>query len=270
MAHRGKARSSFDTRQYANDTSEDDDSRYVNSNSGSSGGESESEEEAEKTAKPRATTKGQGGRKKRKAGNARSGKSSKRGRTPPPTAIVGEEASSVTTKQKRTQKKTPARVSYGTRVGTINSPEVGDVSVLSGMSALESVNNSLRKENSTLLQQVERMKTFMSQGGGGGKSAARTLKKKDFMKCDLANVKALNSFIASAIWPKIKIMPKNWHVWNASPKSACSQMLSKVTVPVGMTPTMYWKEMLCVFANDKLCATRANFKMSLLQRYKGM
>ena len=96
------------------------------------------------------------------------------------------------------------------------------------------------------------------------------LKKKEFMQSDILNVKALNSFITVVIWPKIKMMPQNWHVWNTAPQSACLQMLSKVSVPDGMMPEMYWNEMLCVFANDKLCATRANFKMNLLQRYKGM
>ena len=47
-------------------------------------------------------------------------------------------------------------------------------------------------------------------------------------------------------------------------------MLKKVTVPHGMSTELYWNNMIVPFANDKLCATRANFKMNLLKRYKGM
>ena len=47
-------------------------------------------------------------------------------------------------------------------------------------------------------------------------------------------------------------------------------MLAKVTVPHGMPAELYWNNMIVMFANDKLCATRANFKMNLLKRYKGM
>ena len=47
-------------------------------------------------------------------------------------------------------------------------------------------------------------------------------------------------------------------------------MIAKVTVPFGMNPEMYWNNVIVLFANDKLCATRANFKMNLLKRYKGM
>lgn len=264
MASRGKTKSTFDTSQYDDDRSSDDDeTSYVES--GSSGEDSDRDTSSPKTSKtsskPKERRKRNGKSKKRATHNART-----------TAAVVGGDSSSVTTTKRKKQKKgqTPARVSYGVSVGAITSPTVGDVSVLSGLSALETQNNGLREQNISLLQQVERMKAFMVVGGGGGKSAARTLKKRDFMKADMLNVKVLNSFIATTIWPKVKIMPKNWHVWDNSPKSACSRMLGKVTVPDGMTPQMYWKEMLCVFANDKLCATRANFKMSLLQRYKGM
>lgn len=65
------------------------------------------------------------------------------------------------------------------------------------------------------------------------------------------------------------MMPKGWNKWSTAPMSTCAQMMAKVTVPYGMSPEMYWKNVIVLFANDKLCATRANFKMNLLKRYKG-
>ena len=66
------------------------------------------------------------------------------------------------------------------------------------------------------------------------------------------------------------MMPKGWNKWRTEPTSTCAQMMVKVTVPFGMNPDMYWNNVIVLFANDKLCATRANFKMNLLKRYKGM
>ena len=276
MAHRSKNSSTFDTSQY----DEDDGAFHVNNSREEDSDESGSDVEIEDRPRSMAS---QGSREKKQKEHDSNDEICD-GRQGEEQLLIVSRVSSGAMKKKRkldesgkstggttTLKKKKRTAMAGVSVGEITTPRAeGDLSVLTNVSVLESENNGLRRQCSGLVEQIERLKTYVQRGSGNGKSVARLLKKKDFVQSDLLNIKAVNKFVTGVIWPKVKMMPKNWHMWSTDPRSTCARMLSKVSVPVGMEPKMYWKEMLCVFANDKLCASRANFKMSLLQRYKGM
>ena len=123
--------------------------------------------------------------------------------------------------------------------------------------------------NAKLRQQLENVQRYIVPRGGKGKSVTRKLKSEGLGSSDLLNIQELYAYIMTAVWRYFKMMPNLWNKWSVLPNSTCAQMLAKMTVPQGMTAEMYWNNMIVLFANDKLCATRANFKMNLLKRYKG-
>ena len=125
-------------------------------------------------------------------------------------------------------------------------------------------------ELAALRQQLKQVKQYISQRGGKGKFVTRALRKQGLASFDHLNISELYTYIVIKVWKHFKMMPKGWHKWSTAPLSTCAQMMSKVTIPPGMNPEMYWNTVIVMFANDKLCATRANFKMNLLKKYKGM
>ena len=129
---------------------------------------------------------------------------------------------------------------------------------------------ALMADNAALRRQMEQMHQYMAFRGGKGKSVTRKLRREGLGSTDHLNIKELYTYIMDQVWRYFKMMPKGWNKYRIEPLSTCAQMLAKVTVPNGMQPEFYWNNVIVVFANDKLCATRANFKMNLLKRYKSM
>ena len=133
----------------------------------------------------------------------------------------------------------------------------------------EATASSLAADNASLRLQLEQIQRYMGTSGGKGKTVTRRLRNEGLGTSDLLNIQELYAFITEKIWRVFKMMPKGWNKWRTEPLTTCAQMMAKVTVPYGMTPEMYWNNVIVLFANEKLCATRANFKMNLLKKYKG-
>ena len=164
-------------------------------------------------------------------------------------------------------------VPYAARVSTggdgFETPTGSSVAIQS-TGAEEHNTAALLADNAALRRQMEQMHQFMGCRGGKGKTVTRKLRREGLGSTDHLNIKELYTYIMDQVWRYFKMMPKGWNKYRIEPLSTCAQMLAKVTVPNGMQPEFYWSNVIVVFANDKLCATRANFKMNLLKRYKGM
>jgi len=160
-----------------------------------------------------------------------------------------------------------ARVSSGG--DDVVTPNEANLTILSTV-ASEHNAAALLADNATLRRQIQQIQEYIVPRGGKGKSVTRKMRREGLGSTDHLNIKELYNYINVQVWRYFKMMPRGWNKYRTEPMSTCAQMLSKVTVPNGMQPEIYWNNLIVAFANDKLCATRANFKMNLLKRYKGM
>jgi len=61
---------------------------------------------------------------------------------------------------------------------------------------------------------------------------------------DLINQGVVEAFLRESVWPRTKLLPKNWTTWREEKNSLCRMILTKVSVPVGIDGRMYWESML--------------------------
>lgn len=56
-----------------------------------------------------------------------------------------------------------------------------------------------------------------------------------------------------------KILPRGWNEFSTDPRSLCSRMMSKVTVPYGYTPKEYWENMMAAQITYKVRNEKCNY-----------
>jgi hypothetical protein len=86
---------------------------------------------------------------------------------------------------------------------------------------------------------------------------------------DLINQGVVAAFLREAVWPRTKLLPKNWTKWREEKNSLCQMILKKVSVPVGIDGRMYWESMLLSMTNGKFCTLRSNFKQEIFEQFQG-
>jgi hypothetical protein len=77
------------------------------------------------------------------------------------------------------------------------------------------------------------------------------------------------AFLREAVWPRTKLLPKNWTKWREEKNSLCQLILKKVAIPAGIDGRMYWESMLLSMTNAKFCSLRSNFKQEILEQFQG-
>ena len=82
---------------------------------------------------------------------------------------------------------------------------------------------------------------------------------------DLINQGVVAAFLRESVWPRTKLLPKNWTKWREDRNSLCQMILKKVSVPVGIDGRMYWESMLLSMTNAKFCSLRSKFQARNIQ-----
>jgi hypothetical protein len=86
---------------------------------------------------------------------------------------------------------------------------------------------------------------------------------------DQINQGVVAAFLRELVWPRTKILPKNWTKWRDDKNSLCQMILKKVSVPVGIEGRMCWNLMLLSMTNGKFCSLRSNFKQEIFEQFQG-
>jgi len=86
---------------------------------------------------------------------------------------------------------------------------------------------------------------------------------------DLINQGVVATFLRESVWPRTKLLPKNWTTWREDRNSLCQMILKKVAVPLGIDGRMYWESMLLSMTNSKFCSLRSNFKQDIFEQFQG-
>jgi hypothetical protein len=86
---------------------------------------------------------------------------------------------------------------------------------------------------------------------------------------DQINQGVVAAFLCESVWPRTKILPKNWTTWREDKNSLCQMILKKVSVLVGIEGRMYWDSMLLSMTNGKFCLLRSNFKQEIFKQFQG-
>ncbi len=55
----------------------------------------------------------------------------------------------------------------------------------------------------------------------------------------LINQRVVAAFLRESVWPRTKLLPKNWTTWREDKNSLCQMILKKVSVPVGIDGRIY-------------------------------
>jgi hypothetical protein len=86
---------------------------------------------------------------------------------------------------------------------------------------------------------------------------------------DLINQGVVAAFLRESVWPRTKLLPKNWTKWREDRNSLCQMILKKVSVPAGIDGRMYWDLMLLSMTNGKFCSLKSNFKQEIFDQFQG-
>ncbi len=86
---------------------------------------------------------------------------------------------------------------------------------------------------------------------------------------DLINQGVVVAFLRESVWPRTKMLPKNWTKWREDKNSLCQMILKKAFVPVGIEGKMYWGLMLISMTNGKFCSLGSNFKQEIFEKFQG-
>jgi hypothetical protein len=108
----------------------------------------------------------------------------------------------------------------------------------------------------------------ISSYGQRGKNILRKSKHTLSMQ-DLINQGVVAAFLRESVWPRTKLLPKNWTKWREEKNSLCRMMLKKVSVPVGIDGRMYWDSLLLCMTIGKFCSLRSNFKQEIFEQFQG-
>ena len=86
---------------------------------------------------------------------------------------------------------------------------------------------------------------------------------------DQINQGVVAAFLRESVWPRTKLLPKNWTKWRDDKNSLSQMILKKVSIPVGIEGRMYWESMLLSMTNGKFCSLRSNFKQEIFEQFQG-
>jgi len=151
-------------------------------------------------------------------------------------------------------------------------PEVDTTTLLQMRRSEESHANELRQRIQALEAQITEYNKSkydkMSTSGQRGKNILQK-SKHALSRQDQINQGVVAAFLRESVWPRTKILPKNWTKWRDDKNSLCQMILKKVSVPVGIEGRMYWESMLLSMTNGKFCSLRSNFKQEIFEQFQG-
>ena len=151
-------------------------------------------------------------------------------------------------------------------------PEVDTTTLLQMRRSEESHANELRQRIQALESQIiEYNKSKydkMSTNGQRGKNILQK-SKHTLSTQDQINQGVVAEFLRESVWPRTKILPKNWTKWRDDKNCFCQMILKKVSVPVGIEGRMYWDSMLLSMTNGMFCSLRSNFKQEIFEQFTG-
>ena len=151
-------------------------------------------------------------------------------------------------------------------------PEVDTTTLLQMRHLEESHANELRQRIQALESQIieynkskyDKISTNRQRGKNILQKSKHTLSTQDQI-----NQGVVAAFLRESVWPRTKILPKNWTKWRDDKNSLCQMILKKVSVPVGIEGRMYWDLMLLRVTNGKVCSFRSNFKQEIFKKFQG-
>ena len=151
-------------------------------------------------------------------------------------------------------------------------PEVDTTTLLQMRRSEESHANKLRQRIQALEAQIiEYNKSKYDKISTNGQRGKNILHKSKHTLStqDQINQGVVAAFLRESVWPRTKILPKNWTKWRDDKNSLCQMILKKVSVPVGIEGRMYWESMLLSMTNGKFCSLRSNFKQEIFEQFQG-
>ena len=162
--------------------------------------------------------------------------------------------------------------SYNWRRNDPPLPEVDTTTLLQMRRSEESHANELRQRIQALEAQIIKYNKSkydkISKNGQRGKNILHK-SKHTLSTQDQINQGVVAAFLRESVWPRTKILPKNWTKWRDDKNSLCQMILKKVSVPVGIEGRMYWESMLLSMTNGKFCSLRSNFKQEIFEQFQG-
>ena len=162
--------------------------------------------------------------------------------------------------------------SYNWRRNDPPLPEVDTTTLLQMRRSEELHANELQQRIQALESQIiEYNKSKydkMSTNGHRGKNILQK-SKHTLSTQDQINQGVVAAFLRESVWPRTKILPKNWTKWRDDKNSLCQMILKKVSVPVGIEGRMYWDSILLSMTNGKFCSLRSNFKQEIFEQFTG-
>ena len=162
--------------------------------------------------------------------------------------------------------------SYNWRRNDPPLPEVDTTTLLQMRRSEESHANKLRQRIQALEAQITEYNKSkydkMSTSGQRGKNILQK-SKHALSRQDQINQGVVAAFLRELVWPRTKILPKNWTKWRDDKNSLSQMILKKVSVPVGIEGRMYWESMLLSMTNGKFCSLRSNFKQEIFEQFQG-
>ena len=162
--------------------------------------------------------------------------------------------------------------SYHWRRNTPPLPEVDTTTLLQMRHSEESHANKLRQRIQALEAQIiEYNKSKYDKISTNGQQGKNILHKSkhNLSTQDQINQGVVVAFLRESVWPRTKILPKNWTKWRDDKNSLSQMILKKVSVPVGIEGRMYWELMLLSMTNGKFCSLRSNFKQEMFEQFQG-
>jgi len=135
----------------------------------------------------------------------------------------------------------------------------------------DKLSGELHKLRSTILELRHVVGINKSRGGGAGEGKNKTRKKKETQTLtDKMNCSHVCQYWKKTVWPHIKILDNRWPNWSTREGTTCMRVMKLVTVPALTTPQEYWRDTVCGFINDKICALRSSLKEEVKKQYNGM
>jgi hypothetical protein len=151
-------------------------------------------------------------------------------------------------------------------------PEVDTTALLQMRRLEESHTNKLQQHIQALEAQIIEYNNSkydkISTDGQRGKNMLQK-SKHTLPTQDQINQGVVAAFLRELVWPRTKMLPKNWTKWREDTNSLCQMILKKVSVPMSIEGRMYWDSMLLRMMNGKFCSLRSNFKQEIFKQYQG-
>jgi hypothetical protein len=141
---------------------------------------------------------------------------------------------------------------------------------------LVETSRNLKDDYGELVNEIEEHKKLrldIAQGGAriqGGKNSTRKHQDNLFTPSDNAMKEKVYDYYQGSIWPHIKILPKEWEVWEDDRRSVCQRIMRcGIVVPPTYSKEEYWNSVVRLFVNLKKQSLHSGVMTKLKNEFKG-